>query len=152
MDTQPVWETILNIPIGTIVAWITVIAAIITAIITTTIKFYKVFSKVKALRDADLEKAEKLQKHDELMGVIEERLARIQSALDEQKEVNLKQVRYQIVHTCDEALSLGYISAGKLKSLEEIYEEYTNVFHGNGYVATMMQKVRELEVRGGLYE
>jgi len=152
VDTKPVWEVLLNIPVGSIVAWVAVISAIITGIVTVTIKLYKAFSKVQALRKANEDKTETLQKHEETMTQICEQLVKIKDALDEQKEVNLKQVRYQIVHTCDDALADGYITAGKLKSLEELYEEYTGIFHGNGYVKTLMEKTRELDIRGKLDE
>ena len=152
VDTQPVWEILLNIPIGKLVAWVLVISAIISTIVTLTIKFYKVVSKVKDLKDADTEKTEMLKRHDEMMHKIDGCLDNIKSALDEQKEVNLKQVRYQIVHTCDDAIADGYITAGKLKSLEELFEEYTSIFHGNGYVKVLVGKTRELPVRGRLDE
>lgn len=31
-----------------------------------------------------------------------------------------------------------------------MFEEYTTIFHGNGYVKTMVYKVRELPVKGKL--
>ena len=76
----------------------------------------------------------------------------IKKSLDEQKEVNLKQVRYNIVHACDDAISAGAISAGKLRSIEEMYEEYTSIFHGNGYVKTMVLKARQLPISRQLDE
>ena len=152
VDTAPVWGMLFNLTIGQVVAWIAVIAAIIAGIVAATIKLYKAFSKVKALKDADTDKTETLKKHDEMMDKICDRLDGIQKALDEQKDVNLKQIRYQIVHTCDDALDAGFITAGKLKSLEELFEEYTEIFHGNGYVKTMMKKTRCLDVRGKLDE
>lgn len=152
VDTTPVWGMLFNLTIGQVVAWIAVIAAIIAGIVAATIKLYKAFSKVKALKDADTDKTETLKKHDEMMDKICDRLDGIQKALDEQKDVNLKQIRYQIVHTCDDALDAGFITAGKLKSLEELFEEYTEIFHGNGYVKTMMKKTRCLDVRGKLDE
>ena len=45
MDTKSVWDLLSSIPIGTIVAWISVICAIIVALCTGTIKLYKVFTK-----------------------------------------------------------------------------------------------------------
>ena len=152
MDTQPVWGMILNVPVGRFIAWIVVISTIISVIVAGTIKVYKAFNKVRDLKESDEEKTKMLRDHDEAMKQINERLESIQDALNQQKEVNLKQVRYQIVHTCDDAISAGYITAGKLKSLEELYEEYTNIFHGNGYVKTLMIKVRKLPVRGSLDE
>lgn len=152
MDTAAIWEVILNVPVGKLLAWIIVIASILTAIVTGTIKLYKVFSKVRDLKAADEEKAKLLKQHDDAMIEIHEQLKDIQASLAVQKEVNLKQVRHEIVHTCDEALTIGSISAGKLKSLEELYEEYTRVFHGNGYVKTLVVKVRKLPVTGSLDE
>lgn len=151
-STSAIWEVILNVPVGKLLAWIIVIASILTAIIAATIKLYKVFSKVRDLREADEEKSKMLRDHDKTMQEIDRRLGEIQDAMEVQREVNLKQVRYQIVHTCDDAITAGFITAGKLKSLEELYEEYQNIFHGNGYVKTLMKKVRLLPVRGSLDE
>ena len=39
-----------------------------------------------------------------------------------------------------------------LRSLEELYEEYTRIFNGNGYVKTLVMKVRALPVVGVLDE
>ena len=152
MDTAPVWETILNVPVGRFVAWVVVIASIVAAIVGLTIKLYKFFTKVRDLKERDEEKSKMLMAHDKTMKDIDERLGLIQAALDVQREVNLKQVRYQIVHTCDDAIAAGSISAGKLRSLEELFEEYTRIFHGNGYVRTLMTKVRGLPVVGSLDE
>ena len=152
VDTKPVWEVLLGISAGSILAWAMVISGIVSGIIAATIKLYKAFSKVKALKDANENKEEKLREHEQAMAQICEKLSKIQDALDEQKDVNLKQVRYQIVHTCDDALAVGYITAGKLKSMEELFEEYTNIFHGNGFVKTLVEKVRMLEVRSRLDE
>lgn len=152
MDTAPVWETILNVPVGRFIAWIVVITTIIAGIVAGTIKLYKFFNKVRDLKERDEEKGRMLREHDQTMREIDARLCQIQEALKIQSEFNLKQVRYQIVHTCDEAITAGFISAGKLKSLEELYEEYMNIFHANGYVKTLIKKVRGLPVVGGLDE
>lgn len=152
MDTAPVWETILNVPVGRFIAWVVVIATIIAAIVTGTINLYKFFNRVRDLKERDEEKSKLLREHDKMMHEIDTRLGQIQEALEVQREVNLKQVRYQIVHTCDDAIADGSISAGKLKSLEELYEEYTRIFHGNGYVKTLMKKIRSLPVIGSLDE
>jgi hypothetical protein len=71
-------------------------------------------------------------------------------SLDEQKEVNLKQIRHTIVHTCEDALEKGEISINKLRSLEEMYDEYVDIFHGNGYVKTLVMRVRKLKIVGKL--
>ena len=77
-------------------------------------------------------------------------LATIQSEMQEQVEVNKNQVKHSIVVACDKSLSEGRISASALESLMELFEEYTDVFHGNGYVKAMVDKVLRLPVTGRL--
>ena len=150
MDTQSIWDLLSSIPIGTIVAWIVVICAIITVLCTGAIKLYKVFTKYKEMKDKDLKQTEVIINHDNALREIEKSLQSINKSLEEQKEVNLKQIRHTIVHTCEEALEKGEISINKLRSLEEMYEEYVEIFHGNGYVKTLMERVRKLPIVGKL--
>ena len=150
MDTQSIWDLLSSIPIGTIVAWIVVICAIITVLCTGAIKLYKVFTKYKEMKDKDLKQTEVIINHDNTLREIEKSLQSINKSLEEQKEVNLKQIRHAIVHTCEEALEKGEISINKLRSLEEMYEEYVEIFHGNGYVKTLMERVRKLPIVGKL--
>lgn len=152
MDTKSVWNLLSGIPIGTIVAWIIVIGVIIGTLCTGTIKLYKVFTKYKSLKDRNEEQTKQIEGHDEVLKQVKDSLKDIKKSLDEQKEVNLKQVRYNIVHACDDAISAGAISAGKLRSIEEMYEEYTSIFHGNGYVKTMVLKARQLPISRQLDE
>ena len=150
MDTQSIWDLLSSIPIGTIVAWIVVICAIITVLCTGAIKLYKVFTKYKEMKDKDLKQTEVIINHDNTLREIEKSLQSINKSLEEQKEVNLKQIRHTIVHTCEEALEKGEISINKFRSLEEMYEEYVEIFHGNGYVKTLMERVRKLPIVGKL--
>ena len=150
MDTQSIWDLLSSIPIGTIVAWIVVICAIITVLCTGAIKLYKVFTKYKEMKDKDLKQTEVIINHDNTLREIEKSLQSINKSLKEQKEVNLKQIRHTIVHTCEEALEKGEISINKFRSLEEMYEEYVEIFHGNGYVKTLMERVRKLPIVGKL--
>lgn len=150
MDTKSVWDLLSGISIGTVMAWIIVIFAIITALCTATIKLYKVFTKYKEMKDNDERQKEIIENHDNTLKDIENTLHEIKDSLDEQKEVNLKQIRHTIVHTCEEVLERGEISINKLRSLEEMYDEYVDIFHGNGYVKTLVYKVRKLKVVGKL--
>lgn len=143
MDTQSVWKLLSGISVGQIVAWIAVLATIITFLCTGTIKLYKIFTKYKETKDRDETQQALIEGHDETLREIQSALESIQESLEEQKEVNLKQVRYTIVRTCEEALDRGEISINKLRSLEEMYEEYIDIFHGNGYVKTLMTRVRK---------
>ena len=46
----------------------------------------------------------------------------------------------------------GEISINKLRSLEEMYDEYVKIFHGNGYVKTLVIRVRKLKIVGKIDE
>ena len=146
MGTQSIWDLLSSIQIGQVVSWIIVIGTILAALCTGTIKIYKIFTRYKEAKDKDESQQRAIESHEKTLKDIETSLQNIQKALNEQKEVNLKQVRYTIVHTCEEALEKGEISINKLRSLEEMYEEYVDIFHGNGYVKTLMTRVRK-EVR-----
>ena len=60
-------------------------------------------------------------------------------------------MRHSIVRAGEEAISNNCITIRQLKALEEMYEEYTNK-HGNGYVKTLMVKVRNVRIIGKLDE
>lgn len=152
MDTQSIWDLLSSIPIGTIVAWIVVICAIITTLCTGAIKLYKIFTKYKEMKDKEYKQEKIIENHDKTLCDIDSTLQEIKKSLDEQKEVNLKQIRHTIVHTCEDALDKGEISINKLRSLEEMYDEYVEIFHGNGYVKTLISRVRKLEIVGKLDE
>ena len=152
MDTKSVWDLLSSIPIGTIVAWIAVIFAIIAALCTGTIKLYKIFTKYKEMKDKDNKQTEIIKSHENTLSEIEKSLQAISKSLEEQKEVNLKQIRHTIVHTCEDALEKGEISINKLRSLEEMYDEYVEIFHGNGYVKTLVSRVRKIKIVGKLDE
>ncbi len=148
MDAKPFWEFVSSIPLGIIVAWIIGISAIITALCTGTIKLYKIFTKYKEAKDREQKQEDILKSHDETLQDIDKMLREIKDSLKEQKEVNLKQLRHTIVHTCEDALDKGEISINKLRSLEEMYDEYVKIFHGNGYVKTLVMRVRKLKIVG----
>ena len=150
MDTKSVWDLLSSISIGTAIAWITVVFAIVVFFSTGTVKIYQLFEKYKKAKDKNENQETVIQSHDNTLKEIEKTLLEIKDSLNEQKEVNLKQIRHTIVHTCEEALEKGVISVNKLRSLEEMYEEYVDVFHGNGYVKTLVYKVRKLKVIGKL--
>lgn len=152
MDTQSIWDLLSSIPIGTVVAWVVVICAIISALCAGTIKLYKAFEKYKEVKDKNEKQEKIIEVHEKTIEEIGKALTEIKKSLDEQKEVNLKQIRHTIVHTCEDALDKGEISINKLRSLEEMYDEYIEIFHGNGYVKTLMARVRELPIIGKLDE
>lgn len=150
MDTNSVWSTLADIKIGTLIAWAIVIIAILTVIIKGITKLYEVFAKYNKLKEDNEKQSELLRAHDETLTQINASLQHINECLEEQKGVNLKQIRHTIVDTCYEALKAGEIQIGKLKSLEEMFQEYTDIFHGNGYVKRLVTQVEELPKVGSL--
>lgn len=151
METSDVIRTLSSISIGTIIAWGAVIVGIITAIITVTIKLYKIFDKTHKMKEENLEFRQMVKKHEEQLGLINEKLSSIQENLSKRDEIDLKNMRYQIVRAGEEYVSIGQVTIRQLRSLEELFEEYHNR-HGNSYVTTLMRKVRSLPVIGKLDE
>lgn len=148
MDTQPIWDSLSGITIGQIVACITVILAIISALCTATIRLYKVFTKYRDMKDKEQKQETIIETHDKTLTEIKDSLQDIKNSLNEQKDVNLKQLRHTIVQTCEDCLEKGEISINRLRSLEEMYSEYVDVFHANGYVKILVERVRTLKIVG----
>ena len=145
--SKTVLEGWATIPVGTIIAWAIAISIIIGTIATGIIKLYKVFTKYRDLKD-------KSEAKDKLINDLVERedetrklLRGIQKTLDEQREVNYKQLKYFIVTGCTEAINKGYVTSEQLKSLEEMFEEYVAIYRGNGYVKGLMERVRKLDIK-----
>lgn len=72
--------------------------------------------------------------------------------LQKKESLDFKKLRNQIVELGEAAIERGHISIRKLKSLEELYAEYTDKYDGNSYAETLMVKVRKLDVVGKLNE
>lgn len=151
-DQEQIWEMLANISIGRVAAWIVVIGSIIVAICVATIKLYKVFEKYKGLKDKAAKQEKIIENHETTLKEIDASLQDIKSAFAEIRDVNLKQLRHVIVQTCETALERGWISCNELESLEEMYAEYVDVFHGNGYVKTLVMRVRKLKIVGKIEE
>ena len=146
MDTQSVWEVLAQIPIGTIVAWVIVIVAIITALCTGILKTYKAFSKYRELKEENERYQHLVEQNSQMLQEINEKFDKMNKEFESQRKINYKQVRFEIIHTCDEALSSGHISANKYKSLIEMYDEYVEVFYDmkpNGYVHNQIDRVKD---------
>ncbi len=151
METTDVIQTLSSIPIGTIIAWVTVIVGIITAIVTGTIKLYKAFEKTHEIKEENLEFRKMVKDHDEQLKLINDKLSCIQDNLTKRDKADLKSMRYSIVRAGEEYVSMGKITIRQLRALEELFEDYHDK-HGNGYVTTLMRKVRALPVIGRLDE
>lgn len=89
---------------------------------------------------------------EEKVSALDTKLDRIIKQLEKKESLDFKKLRSQIVQLGEAAIERGYITIRKLKSLEELYSEYKDKYDGNSYVATLMVKVRELDVVGKLNE
>lgn len=151
METKDVIQFLSSIPIGTIIAWFTVIVGIITAIVMGTIKLYKAFEKTHEMKEENIEFRKMVKDHDEQLKMINDKLTCIQDKLDKRDIADLRRMRYSIVRAGEEYVSNGEITIRQLRALEEMFEDYHEK-HGNGYVTTLMRKVRALPVIGKLDE
>lgn len=148
MDTQPILDSLSSFSVGRVVAWIVVIGTILSTLCAGTIKLYKVFTKYKDMKDKEQKQETIIETHDKTLNEIKDSLQDIKNSLNEQKDVNLKQLRHTIVQTCEDCLEKGEISINRLRSLEEMYSEYVDVFHANGYVKILVERVRTLKIVG----
>lgn len=145
-STQTVWDFLSNIPIGTIVAWVIVICAIIGFLCGLAVKLYKVFSKYREVKDENEKFKQASKTHDEKIDKLSEKLDKVYSEIEMQKQMNYKQIRHSIVRACDEAIRTKRISPSKYKSLMEMYDEYVIVFADmkpNGYVHKLVDRVSD---------
>jgi len=145
-DTKSVWELLSTIPIGTIVAWVIVIGAIITTLVVGASKLYKVFTKYRDFEDEHKNKDNQIQTLIEGMNDIKKDIGEMKDTMREQQEVNFKQLKNTIITNCNDALKKKGITSEQLKFLEENYSDYENIFNGNSYVKGLMIKVRELPI------
>ena len=72
MDTKSVWDFLSGISVGQIVAWASVLIAIITALCAGTIKLYKVFTKYEEIKRKDREEQKIIENHDAILKKIED--------------------------------------------------------------------------------
>lgn len=90
--------------------------------------------------------------YDCKFNIFGEKLDMIIEQLNKRESLDFKKLRNQIVQLGEAAIEKGSITIRQLKSLEELYSEYTDKYDGNSYVQTLMIKVRELQVIGKLNE
>lgn len=151
METRDVIQMLSSIPIGTIIVWVTVIFSIVTTIVMGAIQLYRAFEKAHDMREEKFEILNMVKEHDKQLKSINDKLSCIQENLNERDKADLKSMRYSIVRAGEEYVSMGKITIRQLRSLEELFEDYHDK-HGNGYVTTLMRRVRVLPVIGKLDE
>lgn len=147
MDTESVIETLTNISVGTVLAWVIVIGMIITAIATSTVKIYKLFDNYRDKQEEAEQYKADLKHFRDQQNDFAQSLKNITDSLELQKQSALKQLRFSIVQTCETALHNGEITMAQLKLIDELYDDYDHIWHKNGYVKTVVTKARKLPVK-----
>lgn len=149
METSvTIWNFLSSISTADFLGMLLAIGTVLGVTAGLTVKLYKLFDKTRRIQEENSEYKQLVQTHDGAIEEIQQTLMEIKQINEMQNEVNLKQIRHSIVRASEEAISDGSISANRLQSLEELFETYEELFHGNGYVKTLMKKIRSLEVRG----
>ena len=152
MTTDEIIKFLEGIPLGTYVSIFSVIAMIIGAVSGGIIYLYKIFEKTKKVQDENDSFKRLVAKHDEQLTEILKAITEINKTLEEKKKTDLKKLRHSIVRAGEEAINNRCITIRQLRSLEELYDEYEHKYNANGYVKTLMKKVRNVKVIGQLDE
>ena len=102
MESQGIIQQLSAIPIGTIIAWTTVLASIIGVVSTGTIKLYKIFEKAHETKEENEEFKKLVKDHEEEIKSIKDILLEIKSKIDENDKLELKNLRHKIVRAAEE--------------------------------------------------
>lgn len=145
MTKQEVWDLLSHLTVGTVVAWIIVIAAIVTVIVLGCKRLYGWFQKYHTYTTEKEKTAKRLQRHDEILDDIVSRLEKLDQCYNQTNRVLIQSIRHDIVVACLAAIEAGQITAIQLHELDDLYEEYDK-YGGNSYASTLMQKVHKLPV------
>ena len=78
---------------------------------------------------------------------IRQKLDKTQEIMQEYFNIEKIQFRHSIVRAAEDYISRGWIYSYELESIEDMYSVYKNVLKGNSYVSTLMEKIRDLEIR-----
>lgn len=164
MDAESILAWLSNLSVGTVVA-ATTTAGIVGVgawkTVSTVIRLYESYTDIREERDL---LKQKVEEHDrELENVkgqfagaivgITQQLSEIKSALDEQRETKIKELRHQITVAAEKALAQGSMTVREWTSLHEMVDEYINKYHQNWYVKPLIAKVdRDVHVIGHLDE
>lgn len=164
MDAETILSWLSDLSIGTIIAVVSAVGIVgvgVWKIISMIIHLYNSYTEVREERDQLEQKVEDHdQEIDDLKGQfagaikgITQQLSEIKSALDEQRETKIKELRHQITVAAETALANTTMTVREWTSLHEMVDEYVNKYHQNWYVKPLIAKVdRDVHVIGRLDE
>ena len=151
-SAEGAWETLSQVPVGRVIAWIFLVSAIVTGICTATVKLYKPFERYKKLKDTNDRVLKLLESHETALVEVRDALKRIDSRMGKQDGIMMSQISHSIVLSAEQAIKDGSISFNELKSISELYTIYKDEYKGNGYIKLLYEHVTKLPVTGGQTE
>lgn len=164
MDAETILNWLSDLSVGTIIAVVSTVGIVgvgIWKVVSMIIHLYNSYTEVRDERDQLKQKVEDHDREiDDLKGQfagaikgITQQLSEIKSALDEQRETKIKELRHQITVAAEAALANTTMTVREWTSLHEIVDEYVNKYHQNWYVKPLIAKVdRDVHVIGRLDE
>ena len=139
MTQQEVWDLLSNLKVGTVVAWVIVLAAIVTVVAIGIKKLFKLFRDYSAYKAGKAKTEARLRVHDET-------LDKIVQSNEMQTKLLIQVVRSNIIVICQNAIATGYITDVQLREVTELYELYEES-GGNSYASMLMAKVKTLPIK-----
>lgn len=164
MNTEAILNWLSGLSIGTVIAVLSAIGAIGLGVwksVSAIISLYKSYTDIREERD---KLKQKVEDHDREISDIKgqfatavdgitQQLSEIKSALDEQRETKIKELRHQITMVAESALANGAMTVREWTSLHEMVDEYVDKYHQNWYVKPLIAKVdRDVHVIGRIDE
>lgn len=131
---------------------ITVISAIIVAIVTGFMTYFKKQAKeYKRLLAEQKEESYRKQIHEEIaplekdLGELRVQLQKLHDAEEERLKIIQGQYKFRLIHLCKIYIRQQYITEDQFEQLSEFFKVYT-ALGGNGQAAEFYQKVLNLPV------
>jgi uncharacterized protein YjgD (DUF1641 family) len=121
--------------------------AVIVGLVSALNYFYGLFTKAHEAKSKSEDFKETVEKHTEEIQELNDKIDKLVDISNQLIEINKIQTRHYIVETCTWAIEQKEIEQYQLQSLEDMYEMYTQILHGNSYATTMMNKVRTLPIK-----
>lgn len=135
---------------GTVLKWILICGAIIGAIVTASVKCYKMFEKVRQYENKRDEHEEFIKQTKEDLSDLKAKYIEltdfVKTTREESNRIDQIKLRHSIVRSCEEAINNGTITFDALRSIDELYEVYHDVLHGNSYAADLVNMIHTLPV------
>ena len=146
MKMSEIIEALNCISVGDVLKWIMIIATLVTALAAVSVRCYKLSGKYWKAKSCAADKDKTIEDHTESIKSVKEDIKQLVEFNLKMVEVNKIITRNSIVRICNESLDVGYIDSIQLQALEDSYDMYQNVLHGNSYVSALVGATRKLRI------